>query len=165
MTYRELPPQAPVIVSSDRLVQAFDLTTGKPLWQHHLAGSGYARLASTGALLAIAVGQDVTLIHIFEGTVLAHIMLEFSVVAAVAHGSHIVLAGAEGLVCLGERGLAWRVGVAPGERGFFEETPYAVFDASGQLSAKLPTFVGARVSRSDYGLCLGPNVAQPDVNT
>jgi outer membrane protein assembly factor BamB len=165
--YREPPESPPVVVTSDKLVQAFDSATGKPLWEVELESGGYPRLASTGAVLVVAVANLAKVIDLFTGKVLYELSLAFSVAAAVAEGGRVVLAGDRGLVCLAASGLVWGIGSVESETSFFgtRDVAFGVHDGQGRPVARLARFAGERVSRSDYGLCLGTNVAQPDVNT
>ncbi|MBL9107830.1 MAG: PQQ-binding-like beta-propeller repeat protein [Myxococcales bacterium] len=165
--YREPPESPPVVVTSDKLVQAFDSATGKPLWEVELESGGYPRLASTGAILVVAVGKLAKVIDLHHGKVLYELPLEFSVAAAVADGARVVLAGDRGLVCLDAGGVMWCVRPVESEEGFFgtRDVAFGVHDGQGRPVARLARFAGERVSRSDYGLCLGTSIAQPDVNT
>ena len=162
--YREPPDSPPLVVTSDKLVQAFDSATGRPLWEVELEGLGIPRLASTGSWLLAAVGKHVKVIDLLQGRVLFATTLSFDVATAVAHGGRLVVAGNRGVAAFDERGYAWGVRSVEGEPGFLgmRGQSFVVEDGQGREMAKLPRFAGEGVTRADFGLCLGPSVAQPD---
>jgi len=148
----------PLLVTTDRLVQAFDSSTGRPLWSRPIVPEGgYARVASSGEIFLVAVGSKVLVLEVATGRTLLETKLWFTVHAAVAHDGLVVLTGERGLACFDKTGYVW--GVRPDGDGFRVE------NARGEETARLDAFAAASGGRSDLGMALGPSVFQPDWNT
>jgi hypothetical protein len=168
MTYRDLPPKPPLVVCSDVLIQAFDASTGRPLWQKPLAGGGYARIASSGERVLIAVKNKAHLIDMPTGDVLLEMTLAFDAQAALADGDTLVVMGKHGLACFDSTGYVWgiRAHVTPSGRAFVDaNVEFWLENARGERVSQVPDFVPWRASRSDLGMVLGRSVFQPDIDT
>ena len=133
MSYREPPPLPPLVVTSDKLVQAFDTATGRLLWERETSGSGYTRVATTGETVVVSVGEHA-----------------------------IVLAGDRGLACFGPTGYVWGIRATDAPGGFLTSPDFNVEDAQGRVVATLPRYCGFGANRGDFGLALGRAVGQPD---
>ncbi len=156
--YREPPAMPPLVVTTDRLAQAFDSRTGRPLWSIPIEPKGgYARVATSGEIFVLAVGSKVLVVDVATGRALLETELWFTVHAAVAHDGLVALTGERGLACFDKSGYVW--GVRPDGDGFRVE------NARGEVTARLDRFAAASGGRSDLGMALGTAVFQPDRDT
>jgi outer membrane protein assembly factor BamB len=162
MSYREPPPLPPLVVTSDKLVQAFDTATGRLLWERETSGSGYTRVATTGETVVVSVGEHAIVLEVSTGRVLSDLQLWFGVRTVVAEGTTIVLAGDRGLACFGPTGYVWGIRATDAPGGFLTSPDFNVEDAQGRVVATLPRYCGFGANRGDFGLALGRAVGQPD---
>jgi hypothetical protein len=165
MDYRTPPPPPPLVILNDKLVQAFDSATGRPLWQRFLSGMGYARTASTGETMAICIGRKVLLLEMTTGRELLETDLWFDVNAIVSRQGTIAMVGSEGLACFSSTGYLWGIRSRRLPGGFFDnKMEFAVENARGEPFATIEHYAPLLGSRSDLGLVLGEVVFQPDIS-
>ncbi len=162
MSYREPPAMPPLVVTSDKLIQAFDSATGRLLWEREMSGGGYTRVATTGETVVVSVGEHALVLEVATGRVLSDLQLWFGVRTVVAEGSTIVLAGDRGLACFGPAGYVWGIRAVDAAGGFLSGPEFHVEDAQGAVLAPLPRYCGFGANRGDFGLALGRAVGQPD---
>jgi hypothetical protein len=166
MEYRTPPPPPPLVILNDKLVQAFDSATGRPLWQRPLPGTTTPRIASTGDLLALCVGKRVILIDMPSGRELLEVDLWFDVQAIVSHEGTIAMTGYMGLACFTSGGYAWGVRgrTVPGGGIFQANVEYTLENSRGEPMGKLDQFAPFGGARRDLGMVLGAAVFQPDIS-
>jgi outer membrane protein assembly factor BamB len=157
-------PAAPLVLVHTDCVTAFEIGSGKLLWQTNLnfpLGNGALRVARSGETLLITYGGEATVLDLRTGRKIASFDLGFMARSVLVHDGYTVFAGEGGVACFRDGALVWRTRPseqpgAKGLAGLLTPSRYAVVNAQGQTQQQLPMNPGS----SELAIVHGEEIVQ-----